>query len=91
MIVLPIINYVFNYNKFKKLIPYSNYFNTFTMNHSKQSLAVRNNEIRLRSKDNIQEKAICKWKDEPSTARFLQILGAGLDNNLFGTNIRWGK
>ena len=31
MIVLPIINYVFNYNKFKKLIPYSNYFNTFTM------------------------------------------------------------
>lgn len=31
MIVLPIINYVFNYNKFRKLIPYSNYFNTFTM------------------------------------------------------------
>ena len=31
MIILPIINYVFNYNKFKKLIPYSNYFNTFTM------------------------------------------------------------
>ena len=60
------------------------------MNHSKQSLAVRNNEIRLRSKDNIQEKAICKWKDEPSTAPFLQILGAGLDNNLFGTNILWG-
>ena len=31
MIILPIVNYVFNYNKFKKLIPYSTYFNTFTM------------------------------------------------------------
>lgn len=31
MFVVPIINYSFNYNKFKKLVPYSTYFNTFTM------------------------------------------------------------
>tara|TARA_B100000427_G_scaffold329431_1_gene345618 strand:+ start:37 stop:1413 length:1377 start_codon:yes stop_codon:yes gene_type:complete len=31
MFVVPIINKPFNYNQFKKLIPYSTYFNTFTM------------------------------------------------------------
>ena len=31
MFIVPIINYQFNYNKFRTLIPYSNYFNTFTM------------------------------------------------------------
>lgn len=31
MIVIPIINYVFNIKKFKKLIPYANVFNTFSV------------------------------------------------------------
>lgn len=31
IIVIPIINYVFNHKKFKKLIPYSNVFNTFSV------------------------------------------------------------
>lgn len=31
MIVIPIINYVFNIKKFKKLIPYANIFNTFSV------------------------------------------------------------
>ena len=31
MICVPIINYQFNINKFKKFIPYANLFNTFTM------------------------------------------------------------
>lgn len=31
MIVIPIINYVFNLNQFKKLIPYANIFNTFSV------------------------------------------------------------
>ena len=31
MFIVPIINYRFNYHKFKTLIPYSNIFNTFTM------------------------------------------------------------
>ena len=31
MFIVPIINYQFNYNKFQKLISYSNVFNTFTM------------------------------------------------------------
>lgn len=31
MFIVPIINYSFDYRKFKKLISYSNYFNTFTM------------------------------------------------------------
>jgi len=31
MICVPIINYQFNINQFKKLIPYANLFNTFTM------------------------------------------------------------
>ena len=31
MIVIPIINYVFNIKKLKKLIPYANVFNTFSV------------------------------------------------------------
>ena len=31
MICIPIINYQFNINQFKKFIPYANLFNTFTM------------------------------------------------------------
>ena len=31
MVVIPIINYVFNIQKFKKLIPYANIFNTFSV------------------------------------------------------------
>jgi len=31
MIVIPIINYVFNLNQFKRLIPYANIFNTFSV------------------------------------------------------------
>ena len=31
MIVIPVINYVFNIQKFKKLIPYANIFNTFSV------------------------------------------------------------